>query len=151
MGTGQLIAIVAGLVLAVAAFAALLAGGLTTTTVETDTGGVVLELPPADGSYGIVVATYQTQGGLGFLGFDLQKAKWAAQVTFSPPEGCVIPEDGVLVAEGPCAGIPEGRWSAAGSAPDGTRIWNVEFEVSKACHEALELGEHWPTTKQACR
>lgn len=151
MGTGQAIGLAGAVVLAIAAIGALAAGGLTATTVETNSEGVVFELP-SDSSYAVVVASYQTKAGFGLFGFDFTPSRWTAQVTLIPPEGCTIPEDWTVRATGECAGIAaEGQASSSGTSIDGAILWNVEFEVSKACHETLEVGERWPTSKQECQ
>ena len=151
MGTGQAIALVGGIVIAIAALGALAAGSLTATEVETNSDGAIIDLP-TDSSHAVVVGTYQTKAGLGLFGFNVSEPRWAAQVTLVPPPGCAIPEDGVLRATGDCAGIAaEGRASVSGTGPGGATLWNVEFEVSKACHEALRVGERWPTSKPPCQ
>ena len=153
MGTGQAIALVVGVVVAIAAVGALAAGGLTATTVEVNEPGVVFDLPPADGSYAVVVGTYQTKAGFGLFGLDITPSRWAAQVTFAPPPGCSLPADGKLRAVGACAGVAaEGdNVAVSGTSAEGTVYWNLELDVSKACHKALEIGDRWPTTKQECQ
>ena len=129
------------------------AGGFVTSTTSTSSEGVAVTPPPADGSYGVVVGNYQSKNGFSVFGWDFTPSKWEAQVMFVPPAGCPEPEDVDLtvVAEGPCATVPaEGRLSGGGTDEDGNRLWSVSFEVSKACHDALEFNDAWPTTKPEC-
>lgn len=151
MGTEQAIALVGGIVIAIAALGALAAGSLTATEVETNSDGAIIDLP-TDSSHAVVVATYQTKAGFGLLGINFTPSRWAAQVMLVPPPGCAISFDEEITATGDCAGIAaEGRASASGTGPGGPTLWNVEFEVSKACHEALRVGERWPTSKPPCQ
>jgi len=130
-------------------------GGLfgTSVTVSSDEG-VAAEWtpPPADGSYGVVVGSYKAKDGLGLLGIEFTPSRWEAQVMFVPPAGCEPTEEQDIVAAGACSGVPaEGRLGGGGTTADGDTLWTVVFEVSKACHEALNPNDRWPNTTGACR
>lgn len=153
MSTGGMVAAVVVGLLVLVLGGALVAGGLGTTTVTTSSEGPALPYtpPPADGSFGVVAATYKTKAGLSIFGLGITGSRWEAQVTFVPPPGCTPSEAEDVVATGPCAGIPaEGKYAGGGTAPDGSTLVNVAFEVSRACHEALQFGDQWPTTKPEC-
>jgi hypothetical protein len=153
VSTGAIVGwVVAGLAM-LAIGGALLAGGLVSTSVELSDGTAVPWVPPpADGSAGVVTATYKSKAGLTILGLRITPDRWEAQVMFVPPSGCdALPGD-VLSAEGVCAGIPaEGKVSGDGMTEDGMRLLVVAVEVTRKCHEALAHGDAWPTAKVACQ
>lgn len=144
--------VAAGVVVLLAAVA-LIAGlgfGSVSTRVESEEGHVI-QLPdrPEDGA--VVINSFQKVGGFSLLGIDITKSKWAAQVMFIPPEGCTLPADGKLVATGACASVPiEGDVNESGVTEEQLRLWTVEIEIPKACHEALTPGDSWPSAHEAC-
>ncbi len=154
MSTGGIVAAVAVGLLVLVLGGALLAGGLGTTTVTSFSDEGTAQPwtpPPADGSFGLVVGTYKTKAGLSIFGLGITPGRWEAQVTFVPPPGCTPSESEDVVATGACAGIPaEGKYAGGGTDMDGSTLLTVAFEVSRACHEVLEFGDHWPTTKPEC-
>lgn len=151
MSNGSVVAVVA----AVAGIALLgaLAFGAMGTTVESSVPGPVpatFDGPPADGSHGIVLGSYQSKSGFGLFGLTIGRSRWEASIALVPPKGCAV-SDGALPAGGACAGaVASGRVSGGGTTAEGLEFVIVSTEVSEGCHEALQPYERWPSGQPAC-
>jgi hypothetical protein len=106
---------------------------------------------PADSAYGLVTGSSRTEKGITVFGWDITDSTYVASVGFVVPPGCSGTDDFEMVAEGPCAGIPaEGPIWGRGTAGGGMIVVTVGVEVSKACIEALDNGDRWPTARPEC-
>jgi hypothetical protein len=107
--------------------------------------------PPSDGAYGLVVAVYRAKAGFGVFGWEIIDSEYEAQVMFVPPAGCAPPETGDLAAEGACANVlVAGRIGGGGTTAEGHRLVAVATAISKACHDALAVGDRWPSALPEC-
>ena len=106
---------------------------------------------PADSAYGLVTGLNRTEQGLSVFGWEITGSTYVAAVGYVLPPGCSGTGDR-MVAEGPCAGIPvEGPIWGTGTAGGGMSVVTVGVEVSKACHNALDYGDRWPSSLPDCR
>jgi hypothetical protein len=153
MNSVAVLAVVAGAVLVLA-----LLGGLALSATRVSNGGdfavgddAPRADPPSDGSYGLVVAVYRAKAGFGVFGWEIIDSEYEAQVMFVPPAGCTPPESGDLAAEGACANVPAaGRIGGGGITAEGHRLVAVATAITKACHDALALGDRWPPVLPEC-
>lgn len=151
MNQGAVLAWVLGGVLVVA-LGALALGGLGTRVESSvsDPVPAVFDGPPADGSSGVVMGTYQSKSGISFFGLTIGESRWEASIALVLPEGCE-PDGDRLDDAGACAGVPAtGRLSGGGTTAAGLEFAIVSTRVSERCHEALETYERWPSSKPEC-
>lgn len=152
MSNGSVVAVVAAVV-GIVLLGVVAAGGLGGTRVETsvsEPGPGQFDGPPADGSYGTVMGSYKSRSGIGVFGLTIGQSRWEANIALVPPEGCEV-SGGELPAGGPCkAAAATGRISGGGTTASGLEFVIVSTRVSKACHEALETWERWPSDRPEC-
>lgn len=151
MKQGTLVAWVLGGVLLIA-LGVLALGGLGTRVESSviDPAPGAFDGPPADGSYGVVMGSYQSKSGWEIFGLRIGESRWEASVALVLPEGCE-PEGDQLDDTGACAEVPTaGRLSGGGTTADGLAFVIVSTRVSERCHEVLETYERWPSSNPEC-
>lgn len=140
--------VVVGLLVAVG----LGAVGLSSTTVESGPSNVI-EMPPEDGSSGVVFDVRERPGQR-FLGIRFSADKHYAHIAMVVPDACIVADaDGVetLRDDGECANLPvRGELTGGGTTGEGGRLAIMSIGVSRACFEALSPGEEWPSSIEAC-
>lgn len=116
--------------------------------------GTAFPGPPADGSFGVVVAAYQTRGAVKAFGVTFRSARYATQIIFiAEPECIVADERGVerVIADGGCASLPAtGEVVGGGTTEVGERLVAVELGISEECYRLLPEGSRWPSAIPEC-
>jgi hypothetical protein len=143
------VAAVAGMVL----LGVLAAGGLGSARMESGVSAPVagsFDGPPADGSYGIVMGSYQSKSGFGVLGLRFGRSRWEANIALVPPAGCEI-SDNEVPAGGPCGAAPAtGKLSGGGTTASGLEFVIVSTGISEGCHDVLQPFDRWPSQEPEC-
>lgn len=107
--------------------------------------------PPADGASGLVLVTYRAEKGFSFFGWDVVASRYAANVGFVPPSGCLADPGGKIVPEGACTGVPAwGDVSGGGTTAAGQRLVIVAVTVSERCYKVLRGDDAWPSARPEC-
>lgn len=107
--------------------------------------------PPGDGSHGVILDAYQFRGGLSFLGIEIREPTFRAAVGFVPPDGCEPDTNNEVTGDGPCSGSAvTGEVSGNGTTGEGHDFLIVAVPISESCRDELEIGDPWPSSRDAC-
>lgn len=151
MNLKGVVVVAAGLIIAALALAlAIGAGG--STSVGVVEGSVD---PPVEGEAGIVHAKHQTRG-LDVFGLTLKAPdRWLSVGAVVDPECIEAGPDGSerFIAVGGCERYADiaGPVVGGGITRDGVSWVGVRVAVPRACFDATEPGDSWPSPNSACQ
>ena len=121
------------------------------TTVSFDTNAPVAA--PTEGDGGLVYGRHET-GGLILLGLEVRPRDRWLSVGFVAPARCIEQDDEgeqVVLASGDCGELPgSGAVEGGGITAEQIEWVIVRVGVSRACFEAVAVGDRWPSDLAEC-